>query len=496
MSALVYIRVSDPAQAERKYNLPTQQTKVHDRCKREGLHITKTFTDVDSARTTDRPQFQEMLSYCRKHVGKVTHVVFADLSRLARNVADQSFTLATLKQLGITPVSCDETIDDSAAGKMSTNLLGVVNQFYSDSLSERIRFRMSAGVQQGRWLWLAPVGYLNSKDGLQVDPQRSELIREAFALVAQRSYTLEEVLRRINLLGLTTRKGRALTKQTLSRLLRNQIYCGWVVSGQNKVKGQHEALVSQELFDAVQDALDGKVAAPVVYKKLNDDFPLKGFVRCTGCDKKLTAGWVKGRKEKYPRYWCWNPKCSVRVSESRDMIERCFVDILSMMEPTQELLDQLPEIAKRHWAHRLEHITNERRRLTNRLAEVKTLNQRVLLQKVNGELSPEDFATLKETVTQQKSDVENQLNLLDAETKTMEQLLEDTQRNFVNLYQAWQNGTVQQRQELAWSLYPEGLVYSRETRYFEPRNVLLMNAWGEMWQGIADGRITGAGDGI
>src|SRR5271167_4233160 len=101
MSALVYIRVSTPDQADQTHNLPTQQRKVHDRCQREGWHITKTFTDVDSARTTDRPQFQALMDYCRKHVGKVTHVVFADLSRLARNVADQSMTLATLKQLDI-----------------------------------------------------------------------------------------------------------------------------------------------------------------------------------------------------------------------------------------------------------------------------------------------------------------------------------------------------------------------------------------------------------
>jgi len=40
-----------------------------------------------------------------------------------RNVADQSVTLATFKQLGIIPVSCDETIENSAAGKLSVNLL-------------------------------------------------------------------------------------------------------------------------------------------------------------------------------------------------------------------------------------------------------------------------------------------------------------------------------------------------------------------------------------
>ncbi|MGB8913824.1 MAG: recombinase family protein [Candidatus Sulfotelmatobacter sp.] len=498
--AVLYVRVSTDEQANQVQNLPTQERKCTDRCKRDGLTIDKTFTDAESARTAERPQFQAMLDYCRKHKGKITHVVFTDLSKLARNVGDQSVTLATLRQLGITPVSCDERIEDSAAGKLSVNLLGAVNQFFSDSLSERIKYRMSAGVQQGRWLWVAPIGYLNVKatsgPELRIDPQRADLVRKAFELVASRTYTLEEVLRRINLLGLNTRHGRPLTKQTLSRLLRNQIYAGWIVSGGNKVKGLHQPLVSQALFDDVQDARAGKTSAPVVHKKVNSEFPLKGFVMCSGCGKKLTAGFVKGRKEKYPRYWCWNTTCTVRVSASREEIESAFVGILSMMEPTQELLNRLPEIAKTYWAHRLERITTDRRVLSSRQADAKTLNQKILLQKVNGELSAEDFATLKETVTQQIAEVEAQLNALDAETSTVQGLLEETQRSIVDLVKAWRTGGVQQRQELAFSLYPEGLRYSPETKYFEPHNTLLMSSMHEMIDGLLSGKIVGVPDGI
>ncbi|MGA3196460.1 MAG: recombinase family protein, partial [Terriglobales bacterium] len=438
--------------------------------------------------------------YCRKHRGKVTHVVFADLSRLARNVADQGSTLTTFKQLGITPVSCDERIEDSAAGKLSVNMLGMVNQFFSDNLSERIRYRMAAGVQEGRWLWLAPIGYLNGandKSGLQVDPKRAALVRQAFEWVATRSYSLEEILRRLKLLGLTTRRaGRPITKQTLSRMLRNQVYAGWVVSGENKVKGQHEPIVSQELFDVVQDVLDGKSAAPVVHKQVNQDFPLKGIVRCTACDKKLTAGWAKGRREKYARYWCWNPKCPARVSASREQIEKAFVRILGMLVPTQEFLNELPKIAKNHWMHRLERIKTERRRLSTVLQDAKTLNQKILLQKVNGELSHEDFNILKETVTQQKTDAQTQLEALDAENSSMEALLKETQNNIVDLVGAWQRGGVQQRQELALNLFPEGLRFSQETLFFEPGNVLLMNLMQEMTAYLTDGKNIGAGDGI
>jgi hypothetical protein len=38
----------------------------------------------------------------------------------------------------------------------------------------------------------------------------------------------------------------------------------------------------------------------------------------------------------------------------------------------------------------------------------------------------------------------------------MQTLLEETQRNIVDLVKAWRNGSVQQRQELAFSRYPDG----------------------------------------
>lgn len=115
---------------------------------------------------------------------------------------------------------------------------------------------------------------------------------------------------------------------------------------------------------------------------------------------------------------------------------------------------------------------------------------------MNGELSQEDFSTLKEEIEKERKEVESLMNALDAETSTMEKLLEETQKNIVNLVKAWRTGTVQQRQELAFSLYPGGLIFSEETHYFESRNTLIMNAMHEMMANILAGKDIGAGDGI
>ena len=111
-------------------------------------------------------------------------------------------------------------------------------------------------------------------------------------------------------------------------------------------------------------------------------------------------------------------------------------------------------------------------------------------------LTPEDFAILEENVIQQKADVEAQLIALDTETSTMQGLLEQAQQKIVDLVGAWKTGETQLRRELAFSLYPEGLVCSAKTQYFEPRNTLLMSNVEEMWASIEAGNEDGAGNRI
>ena len=55
---------------------------------------------------------------------------------------------------------------------------------------------------------------------------------------------------------------------------------------------------------------------------------------------------------------------------------------------------------------------------------------------------------------------------------------------------------MQLRRELAFSLYPEGLRYSPETRYFETHECALMNSLQEMIEALVAGKNIGAGDGI
>jgi site-specific DNA recombinase len=178
---------------------------------------------------------------------------------------------------------------------------------------------MKAGREAGRFLHYAPVGYKNVDKDLAIDTERAPLVRKAFELMGSGAYsTGDAVLKLITSMGLQTRRGRALTKQSFARVLTNPIHTGWIPNGTDRVRGKHEPLITEELFQSVQDRLNGK-SAP--HKALSEDFPLRGFVRCARCGKNLTAGWAKGRKERYARYWCWTPKCRA-VGVAKDVLAR------------------------------------------------------------------------------------------------------------------------------------------------------------------------------
>src|SRR5215469_12854314 len=87
--AVIYVRVSTDEQADGPLNLSNQEQKCRSYCSQKGYSVLHVFTDPgQSARTSDRPEFQRMLAYCKAHHREVGFVIVQDLSRFARNNRD------------------------------------------------------------------------------------------------------------------------------------------------------------------------------------------------------------------------------------------------------------------------------------------------------------------------------------------------------------------------------------------------------------------------
>ena len=69
-------------------------------------------------------------------------------------------------------------------------------------------------------------------------------------------------------------------------------------------KASHEPLITEYLYDDVQDILNGRKRKFAIKKTLREEFPLRGFLECRKCGGKLTASASKGNGGYYYYYHC------------------------------------------------------------------------------------------------------------------------------------------------------------------------------------------------
>ena len=159
MRAVIYCRVKEQAQ---NLSLPTQLRACRNYCDREGYEVAKVFTDAgESAKTTDRPEFQKLLEFCRLHKRDVQFVVFYIITRLSRNSYDYAVIRTLLQRLGISIRSVNEPLSDDPVGKLTGNILAAIGQFDNDEKARRTAAGMQAALELWRWPFKVPIGYLN-----------------------------------------------------------------------------------------------------------------------------------------------------------------------------------------------------------------------------------------------------------------------------------------------------------------------------------------------
>ena len=118
-------------------------------------------------------------------------------------------------------------------------------------------------------------------------------------------------------------------------------------------------------------------------------------------------------------------------------MESHFVNLLAMIQPTAELIAKLSQIAETTWKQRKLRIEQEQRTLQVRLNGEKALNQRTIEAPIKGEITAEDFETMKWHIKENISAIEEQLKSLASESLTMESLMSEASESVLNLAGTW-----------------------------------------------------------
>ncbi|WP_394338242.1 recombinase family protein [Flavobacterium aciduliphilum] len=462
-NVILYVRVSTDEQAGRGYSLRDQEQKLMTYCQTNNLNIIAIYREDYSAKTFKRPEFKKLLDFCKKNKKSVNQVIFIKWDRFSRNTAESYQMIATFNALAIRVNAIEQPLDLTIPeqGLMLAVYLSIP-EVENHRRSLNVTSGMRRALKEGRYMGSAPLGYDNGRDSakkpLLIPNKDAVLIQEAFELMATGIYNQKEVLIKLKTKGLKS------SKTPFSNLLKNPIYYGGIFIKAYKdeketiINGLHEPIITKSLFDKVQDILNNRRQKHhTKHKKLNDKFPLKGFLLCPVCNNPLTASTSKGRTKHYSYYHCISPCNGRYVLEEVSQWFNDFLDSISLNGPIKKLFE---EVVKEQLSEKAE---------SNKLGpkhfeQIKKIEQKLeRLQDmyVDGEIEKSDYQTTKiryeNIVTELKEKEKN-----DFDEKVLFDLYQKAINKMESIEKQYNNADIEGKRLLLGSIFPNKIHFENK----------------------------------
>lgn len=232
-----------------------------------GWQYYKTYSDAAiSGGTMERPALKQMLDDMSH--GLVNTVVVYKVDRLSRSILDFHNMMKYFEKYGANFVSITQSFDTSTSmGKLTLNMLLSFAQFEREVSSERVRDKIRASKAKGLWMGGAPrLGYDLINKKLVVNTTEAEQVRHLFEkyLELQSVNDLTEYAKQNGIFGKRwetakrqIRGGNPIAKMSMHRILRDKVYIGQIENKKEGTfaKGEHEPIISNDLFNRVQVTL-------------------------------------------------------------------------------------------------------------------------------------------------------------------------------------------------------------------------------------------------
>ncbi len=211
-----------------------------------------------SAKDTKRPGLQTVLSELRHGSPEWDAIIVYKLDRLTRSLSDAAPLFDLLREKNKGFVSIHEQMDMSTpVGRAFMYILTVFAQLEREQTGQRTKDKMVSIARGGGWpVGWCPFGYVRSEkhnNVLAIEPREAAIVRDLYHRYAD-GQSLEQIAE--------VYKGQVARNSIINTILRNRVYVGKIMYDGQEYEGKHEAILSNDLFDAVQVRLPGKRAAP------------------------------------------------------------------------------------------------------------------------------------------------------------------------------------------------------------------------------------------
>jgi len=469
--ALIYCRVSSERQKVEGHGLDGQEHRCKEYAHSKQYSVEKVFRDSFSGGGDFmlRPAMKEMIEYIDKRPHNNYIVIFDDLKRFARDTEFHIKLRMAFQKRGVKLECLNYTFEDTAEGRFVETVFAAQGQLEREQNKRQVVQKQKARMEAGYWSFNPPPGYIHVKDALHgkllVPTDKALIVREAYEGFASGRLKEQEDVRKF----LQARRfygNRPVWLESVKRLLTRVIYAGYIEYPGWKVerrKGHHEAIISLETYEKVQEKLGNRTFKRTIE---NEDFPLRGLVYCSKCHRPMTAGWSKGRTKKYPYYKCQYKYCHEK-DIPRWIIEGEFEKLIKTIQPKEEATILVQIIIQDVWNKRIADQKGTQTSLKGHRERLEKDKENLIdtLTKINGEALLKGVEAKVNKIDKEIEDLDKNIGKAGLGSESYGTASDAVLSLLKNPIFTWQNGGYKGKRLVTKLVFTENPVYDRELHY-------------------------------
>lgn len=461
----LYCRISlDDGSQNESMSISNQKLLLKDYAEKNGMPRYEYYVDDGyTGRNFNRPSFKRLIADIE--AGKVSCVITKDLSRLGRNYIEAgSYIEIFFPKHNVRYIAVTDGVDSLTRQEMDiTPFKNILNDMYSRDISKKVLAGRMTRSRQGKFCGgQPPLGLMRDpeeKGHLILDPDTAPTIRKIYDL-ALNGWGCMRIAKQLmeDKIPITRVKGNtecdvnyySWGSARISHILRNPFYKGahlvcrthqkgirsntydiipheeWEV-----LEGCHEAIVSPEDWEKVQELIDRR--PPIMEGNACPFYNLfHGIIYCATCGKSMQVRYEKvGRtgknrftgEEREPidkaYYICQTynrlgkDACTSHKVEARDLYNLVLKDIQELaamaLKDVESFYQQISSRMERRYLADASEMEKERERLEARNREIDDMFLNLYTDKAKGILSEQRFVKL--TAAMEREQEENQKQL-------------------------------------------------------------------------------------
>ncbi len=250
----IYTRVSTEDQAKEGFSLDAQLDKLRSYCKaRDWIIGGEYIDDGHSGRTMKRPAYIRMMD----EMDKWDTLLVIKMDRIHRNSKNFMMMMEYLKKEEKEFVSMSESLDTSTAmGRFVMDIIQRIAQLESEQIGERVYIGMEqkAKTNGGVLGFNIPYGYFYSDGFLSINREETKVVENIYAWYKD-GRSMGEIAKMLNEAKVPTKKGGVWAKKTISTILKNPLYCGYLHWQEYIYRSGHTPIVDVADFNEIQDRI-------------------------------------------------------------------------------------------------------------------------------------------------------------------------------------------------------------------------------------------------